>query len=361
MRIAHFESLAPVCPRCKLEHRDFSPLAIGNVVKRQHDIIVEGNLLCPANSCRMEYPIIDGIPVILSNCGQYINDNFYHITVRNDLSLLTESILGDAAGPGSAFNTMRHYLSTYTWDHYGDQAPEGEFKLPGHSRPGSIVACLNAGIRLFQDKPRAPVLDVGCAAGRSTFEMAAHSQGLCLGIDLNFSLLRMAQRVMRESRVVFPLKRLGVVYDRHDYEVDFDHKEKVDFWACDALALPFENASFQFATALNVFDTVTSPRKLLVSISDVLQQGGAAILATPYDWSPPVPMQSWVGGHSQRGPGGGAGESLLRAMLAAGEPDQAVSDLVMFGEIENHPWNVRVHSRRMASYDTHILACKKSS
>ena len=31
----------------------------------------------------------------------------------------------------------------------------------------------------------------------------------------------------------------------------------------------------------------------------------------------------------------------------------------MLAEIEHHPWSVRVHDRRTAQYDAHIIACKK--
>lgn len=39
---------------------------------------------------------------------------------------------------------------------------------------------------------------------------------------------------------------------------------------------------------------------------------------------------------------------------------QAIQNLSLVGEIENHPWYVRVHNRRTACYDTHIIACRKS-
>jgi SAM-dependent methyltransferase/uncharacterized protein YbaR (Trm112 family) len=361
MRIAHFETLKPVCPRCKVERQSISPLVIANVTDQQDDMIIDGILRCQDNRCLAQFPIIDGIPIIFNNIHQYINDNFYQITVRSDLSSTAEAILGDIAGPGSDFNRMRHYLSMYCWDHYGDKAPEGEFgHLSEKTVPGSLVNCLNAGMTLLKDKPGAPMIDIGCAVGRCTFELAANNPGLILGIDLNFSLLRIAQHILRENHVTFPLRRSGVVYDRHQYGVEFENKECVDFWACDALAPPFESGSFYFANCLNVFDAVSAPRKLLVAIRNILKTGGKAILATPYDWTPPTPMQNWVGGHSQLGPEGGAPEPLVRQMLSPQENPQAVKDLFLVGEIEHHPWDLRIHNRHTASYSVHIFACEKS-
>jgi SAM-dependent methyltransferase/uncharacterized protein YbaR (Trm112 family) len=361
MRIAHFETLKPVCPRCKAERQSISPLTIANVASQQDDLIIEGMLRCSDKRCLMQYPIIDGIPIIFNNIRQYINENFYHISVRSDLSSMSEAVLGDMAGPGSEFNRMRHYMSLYCWDHYGDKAPEGEFShMSPRTSSGSLVNCLNAGMTLLKNKPRAPMIDIGCAVGRCTFELAANKPGLVLGIDLNFSLLRIAQRILRENRITFPLKRSGVVYDRHEYDVVFENKECVDFWACDALAPPFEDDSFHFANCLNVFDAVSAPRMLLASIRNILSASGNAILATPYDWTPPTPMQNWVGGHSQFGPEGGAPEPLVRQMLSPQENPQAINNLSLVGEIEHHPWDLRVHNRHSASYSVHIFACEKS-
>jgi len=359
VRIAHFETLQPVCPRCKVEQQIVAPLTIANVTHQNDDIIVDGSLICTNTQCRLEYPIIDGIPVIVNNLLKYLNDNFYHLTVRDDLSALTESILGDAAGPGAVFNSMRHYLSTYAWDHYGDKAPANEFS-PQQVEPGSVVNCLNVGLSLLNETPQSPMLDIGCAVGRSTFELAAQFNGLALGIDLNFTLLRIAQVILRTGTISFPLKSVGIVFDRHQYEVVLDNKHLVDFWACDALALPFTNESFHLISALNVLDTVNSPVNFLKSIGHALLNGGNTILATPYDWSPPVPVHNWLGGHAQRDPEGGVSEILLRKLLTSDENSPAIGDLKLIGEIEHHPWHVRIHNRRTASYDTHIIACNKA-
>ena len=361
MRIAHFETLKPVCPRCQADRQTKPPLILVDVTRQQGDMIVDGALRCSDKRCSQHYPIIDGIPIIFYNLQQYINENFYHITVRNDLSVMAEAVLGDVSGPGSEFNRMRHYLSMYSWDHYGDkESPEKTQHLFEKAPPGSLVKCLNAGLTLLKNKPGAPMIDIGCAVGRCSFELAAHNPGLVLGVDLNFSLLRIAQRILRDKRISFPLKRTGVVYDRHDYEISFDHQDQVDFWACDALALPFENESFYFANALNIFDAVSSPRRLLMSIRDMLVSGGNAILATPYDWTPTTPMQNWVGGHTQLGPDNGKPESLVRQMLAADQNPRTIRNFSLVGEIENYPWELRVHDRHTASYSVHIFACEKT-
>lgn len=360
MRIGHFESLKPICPRCKIEQQTVAPLNIADIARQTKDTILEGHLICSNSQCQTVYPIIDGIPVIVHPVRKYFNDNFYHVTVRDDLSTLSESILGDLAGPGAEFNSIRHYLSAYAFDHYGDQAPENEFgnQQPG-TKPGSVVNCLHAGFSIIDNTISGPALDIGCAVGRSTFEVATRTGELTLGIDLNFSLLRLAQTVLLEGRVQFPLKRTGIVYDQHEFDVHMPNRNNVDFWACDASALPFDSEHFNFISALNVLDTVNSPVAFLKSIDDALATNGALLLSTPYDWSPPVPLQNWLGGHSQYQTHKGNSETVLRQHLAPDQKSPLNLKLTMTAEIEHHPWQVRVHNRRTATYDTHIIACKK--
>lgn len=362
MRLSHFETLKPICPRCKSERQINAPLNLASIAKQFENNILEGNLVCSNNQCHTEYPIVDGIPIIVGTIRKYINDNFYHITQRNDFSMLSESLLGDYSGPGSEFNSIRHYLSSYAWDHYGDQAPDQEFTSQQNGPvPGSVIRCLQSGLNLFESMPAAPALDVGCAVGRSTFEVAQRCEGLTLGIDLNFSLLRVAQKVLHEGRISFPLKRTGIVYERHEYDVTMPQANKVDFWACDAIALPFADETFHFMSALNVLDTVTSPAGLLISLSNGLKNTGKLLLSTPYDWSPPVPIHNWFGGHAQRAPHQGSSETVLRSHLAENSQTAPNLELKMVAEIEHHPWSVRVHDRRTAQYDAHIIACEKSA
>lgn len=359
-----------------------SPIVIANKEREHHDKngmqILEGSLVCSHSACQQEYPIIDGVPLLVPYVTQYVNDNFYHITLRGDISSHTSSILGDIAGPGAAFNEIRHYLSCYAWDHYADLAPVHESTdhgttnhgtsnhgttddktTPQRAQPGSIVACLQAGLGLYDRDIKGPVLDIGCAVGRTSFELAKQSNGLCLGIDLNFSMLRLAQRILTEGKLSYPLKRTGIVFDQQAYPLQFDNVENVDFWVCDAMALPFADEEFACVTALNVIDTVNSARDFLTSVRNTLQPEGTALISTPYDWQPPVPVRNWLGGHSQRGPEYDSSESVMRKLLGPGHP-MTVDNLKIEGEIDRYPWTMRIHSRRTVCYESHIIACRKT-
>ncbi len=300
---------------------------------------------------------MDGIPLIVANIRHYIADNIQSIYARRDLSDFTESILGDCCGSGSLFETTRQHLSSYTWDHYGDLDPE---PFSGAPRPGSMIRTLEAGRELAAPLPAGPVIDAGCAVGRSSFSLAASGAELVLGVDLNFAMLRVAAEALRHGIVRFPLRRTGLVYQRREFPVSFAHSDKVDFWACDAAALPFATGTFSMAVSMNLLDCVYEPRELLASIGRALQTGGKVILACPYDWSPSAtPVEAWLGGHSQRTPSGGASEPVLRTLLTPGAHPNSLNTLKLLIEREHLPWQVRLHDRSTMTYDLHLVVAER--
>lgn len=359
MRLSHFEALQPVCPRCRWERELNSPLKLVNIISQDEDNIIEGLLHCSDPECRLEFPIIDGIPIIVRNVRQYISDNLFHITARNDLSDKIQSLLGDCAGPATVFDATRQHLSSYGWDHYGDLSPDNNNISKSTYEPGSIVSCLEKALTLVPHHTDGKIIDNGCSVGRTTFELAEKHQGLVLGVDVNFSMLRVAQKVLHDKMLHFPLRRIGIVYDEQSFTVNFKNRDRVDFWACDAMALPFSEQQFDLATAFNLLDSLNSPRDLLASIASVLKNGGHALLSTPYDWSAlATPLETWIGGHSQRGPEHGAAEPLLRALLTPGAHPQSLNNLDMLAEISDFPWSIRVHDRSSTVYNVHIIAAQ---
>lgn len=353
MRLGHFEALQPICPRCRADHGRAAALELHDVREEQHDDIRFGRLICSASECLLEYPIVDGIPLLFADIRRYVADNLAHLTARQDLPDYLESLAGDCVGPGTLFDATRQHLSTYAWDHYG----EFDQDAPTAAGAGAVVRCLDAGLSLLQAPVEAPVLDAGCGAGRTCFELAERCDGLVLGVDANFSLLQLARRVLTDGRATYPRRRIGIVYDRADFTYRSSSSDRVDFWACDVHAPPFRHAVFATAVGLNVLDCLASPRDALQALADVLAPGGQALIATPYDWSVNVtPLESWIGGHSQRGPGGGAAEPLLRSLLTPGAHAQAVEGLQIQGEIDAFPWHTRIHARSRTAYEVHVTA-----
>ncbi len=355
MRLSHLEAFRPVCLHCRQTKGAENLLALTWSDGETGGHILWGILGCAV--CGMEYPIVDGVPFLVPDLRAHIGSALHLLLARDGLPAPIEALLGDAAGPGSMLDSVRQSVSSYAWDHYGDRDPD---EPPGPAKPGAVLRCLEAGLSHLPRKSAARVIDLGCGPGRTSFALAERTGGLVLGIDLHVPLIRFAARVLRNGQVDYPRRRIGLVYDRHAFPVAFPDSARVDFWAADAAALPLPEGQTDLAVGLNLLDCLGAPAQGLTSIGRVLCDGASAILAMPYDWSGgTTPVENWVGGHSQRGPHGGAAEPLLRMLLEDG-PGSA-SALSLVADVPDVPWHVRMHERSIMQYSSHLVVARRKS
>lgn len=332
-------------------------LTIGQVIRAEADDVIEGVLVCTQKTCQCEYPIIDGIPIIVSDIRSHITSQLQPIRARHDLSPFMTSILGDCAGTGSEFDRERYQLSSYGRGHYGDLDP-----TPSSSPPSGLKQLFDQSVAMLAEPPGGMWLDAGCSVGRTAFEMAERTGDLVLGIDLNFSMLQLARRTALTGRVSYPLRRLGMVYDAREFAVDFPARDKVELWSCDGLALPFANQHFAGVISLNLIDCTASPVTHLMELGRVLESGAEAIIATPYDWSAnATPVEGWIGGHSQRSENRGESVLEMRRLLSDQVPPEIASGLTLVHEVNDVPWRVYVHERATMTYQVHLNIARKTA
>ena len=151
---------------------------------------------------------------------------------------MLESLIGDAIGPGTWLDTLRQTVSTYAWDGWADLDPEEPGPADGvnPARHGAAWPACWTWRGQLGGKARARF---GCGAGRTAFDLAERGgDTLVLGVDIRLALLRLARRAAAGA-LSYPRRRIGIVYDRRRFPVALPGAERVDFWACDALALPF--------------------------------------------------------------------------------------------------------------------------
>lgn len=357
MRRRHLEALRPICPVCRAQPDGPAPLALGQVALERGEDVLEGLLECTRPGCRREYPILDGVPYLIPAIRAFAKEHALELLIRDDLSELLEGVLGDCLGPGSGFDVRRQHLSSYAWDHWADLDPREQGSEPA---PGALRRLLSRGIELAGPGPRGHAIDVGCGAGRTTFDLAARPDvDLALGIDLHVSLLRLASRALRDGVARWPRRRAGLVHERREAKVDLPHQEKVDFWACDATALPFAPGTFALAAGMHVVDCVAAPLDLLRGLGQALVPDGRAVLSTPYDWSQAAtPVEAWLGGHSQRGALQGDPAAYLRAVLTP-EGHEGGPGLELVAEEDGLPWAVRMNERSTVHYRCHLVAARR--
>jgi len=348
MRRDVLAALEPVCPRCLHQSGLSAPLVVATAEEERAGHLWHGILHCSNRACWMEFPVIDGVPLMVPDPAGLLKTQAANALWRTDLPPALTSLVGDATGQGETFDTLRYHLSLYGANHYAGWGAPGE---------SGIAALIDWGLdRLGEDSGalNGPCLDLGGSVGRGGWELAARCGAPALVADLNLSMLRFGQQLALEGQARLALRRVGVVYDEVTLTVPADRAGHApEFWAVDAAALPFGAGRFGVAAGINLVDCTAAPAQVIAELSRVLAEGGGAVVVTPHDWSvQATQMGQWLGGHSQRGPLGGAPEPVLRATLEA-------AGLAPVAEEMNLPWTLRLHARAQMAYSTHALACRR--
>jgi putative 4-mercaptohistidine N1-methyltranferase len=127
-------------------------------------------------------------------------------------------------------------------------------------------------------------LDLGCAVGRSTFEMARSCKEV-IGIDFSHAFIRAAETLRRgetmsyqrldEASLSTPLQA------RAPQGID---AARIRFIQGDAMNLPADLGCFDRVHAANLLCRLPEPERLLERLPSLVTAGGELVLATPCTW-----------------------------------------------------------------------------
>ena len=139
------------------------------------------------------------------------------------------------------------------------------------------------------------VLDLGCAVGKSTFELARFADEV-IGIDYSHQFIRAANR----------LKETGV----HEYEMaeegnlkvprtarvsDKIDRSRVQFLHGDACDLPDDLGMFDGVLLANLLCRLPDPARCLQRMKSLISDNGWMTIATPASWSEEyTPREKWL-------------------------------------------------------------------
>jgi len=258
-----------ICPCCLPGEQPLHPEIRNGDLREIHD----GELHC--RHCGRGYPVRDGLAILLPEA--------------------------EGADPYAG----SEHLSRYLWAHYADlwQDPEA---TPSYATWRTWLA----------DPLPGPRLDLGCAVGRFTFELA-DTHELTLGIDRCRGFVHAARTLQRKGQLAFTLRDEG----RQGHPVTLTlppawMERRCEFLVADALALPLRAGHFRQLASLNLIDRLPKPRTHLEELTRVAHPHQAALLfADPFSWSDEIaPEEAWLGGQ-RKGPYRDAGSLGVSALL----------------------------------------------
>jgi putative 4-mercaptohistidine N1-methyltranferase len=186
-------------------------------------------------------------------------------------------------------------VSQYCDFHYGTKYFEVE-DLSAH--------CVRLCIEQMQGKPMGRALDLGCAVGRASFELAQHFSYVN-GIDFSARFIRIAHQMQKEGSIHYELPEEGDIVSYHekklsDLKLDLNEEaaqQRIEFFQGDATNLKPQFTGYDLILAINLIDRLLSPAVFLDNIQSRVKVGGVLALASPYTWLEEfTPKENWLGG-----------------------------------------------------------------
>ena len=228
-------------------------------------------------------------------------------------------------------------LAEYLLFHYG---ADHEI-LPWPFGPAAAlhypVRCVTECFDLKRLPPMARALDLGCAVGRSTFELARHCQEV-IGIDYSQRFVTAANELCEKRQLPY-LRRdegdLSTPLVAH-VPAGIDCRG-VHFERGDALDLRADLGSFDAVLMANLIDRLQEPHRLFERLPSLVNGGGQLVIASPYTWLPEfTPKEKWLGGFERNG----ERRSTRQALQALLEPHFELL------RSSDQPFLIREHARK---------------
>lgn len=187
-------------------------------------------------------------------------------------------------------------LAQYLEFHFGEQW-HGEANFP----KGLAKVALDA----MDGRTLGRALDIGCACGRTTFELArafAHVDG----IDFSRKFVEQCQVMARDKVVRYARPEEGALVSYQERTLASlgleDTAGKVAFHQGDACDLNPEFTGYDLVLAGNLIDRLYDPSLFLTRIHERLNDNGLLLIASPYTWLEDyTPKEKWVGGFEKDG------------------------------------------------------------
>lgn len=200
-----------------------------------------------------------------------------------------------AAAPGSRYETDR-LLSEYLEFHYG-----GEY----FGVPNFPTAMARLAIAALGPRPAAKALDLGCATGRASFELARHFDRVT-GIDFSARFIGVGVELAERGSLRYTVVDEGELVSYREVSLEglglAAVRDKVAFLQGDACNLKPIHTGYDLILAANLIDRLNDPAHFLKSVHERLNPGGLLVIASPYTWlAEHTAREAWLGGFKRDG------------------------------------------------------------
>ena len=201
-------------------------------------------------------------------------------------------------------------------------------------------------------------LDLGCATGRSTFEMARWADHVT-GIDFSARFIGVGHEMREKGYIRYAIPDEGELVSYHEKTLkEFgleDTRDRVEFWQGDAHNLKERFTGYDLVLACNLIDRLHDPALFLERIATRINPGGLLVILSPYTWLEEfTPPEKWLGGRKVDGENVTTLEGLHAALEPGFAPVGDPRDVEFYyssrDEVDSH----RMHLYRPQPTDTAV-------
>ena len=164
------------------------------------------------------------------------------------------------------------------------------------------VACAEKAIEYTKDIKQGSALDLGCATGRASFELAKAFDKVC-GIDYSARFVQVGVELQKNNKVGYYQNGEGNI--KHRFEVNLEElglskfADKVEFWQGDACNLKPHFTNYDLIMGTNLIDRLYEPHLFLESVHERINADGYLVLTSPYTWLEEYTAKEfWIGGYT---------------------------------------------------------------
>lgn len=208
------------------------------------------------------------------------------------------NVVRSTSSSGSGVYESKRAVNEYLLTHFGHPKDQMPYSCGPHNALNfparSAQYCIKHRINMIDDKCRA--LDVGCAVGGASFELAKHFKEV-VGIDFSNHFVDAANEMKLNGKMDYEIMKQGNIFQNVTTTLNKNiNRSRVHFEQGDACNLNENLGKFDLILASNLLCRLPSPRKFLDSIPNFLNMGGSIVLISPYSWLEEyTPLSEWIG------------------------------------------------------------------
>ncbi|KAL3872832.1 hypothetical protein ACJMK2_036027 [Sinanodonta woodiana] len=246
-------------------------------------------------------------------------------------------------------------VSEYLIFHYGKDAEILRYDFGPKDSLHFPKRCAELCTKHFKDMGGIPsrALDIGCAVGCSTFELAKVFDSV-IGLDYSQAFVDVCNKLKVNGSMQYNVQDEGDLMTSLTARVDDDvDRSKTTFIKGDACNLPNDLGQFGCVLAANLICRLHSPMDFLERLPGLVAPGGILVITSPYTFMEQFTEKSkWIGGYYDKENMPVSGFRTLQKKLG---PD---FDLI---EEKNMPFFIRETARKNQWTVAHATVWKRKS